>query len=127
MNLSSQVNLPTYRQWPTWNGEFRAIPELLASRRKIADDNLERVRNYYETIDIPYMRDYHKRSVKNLQRVIEHELAVQEEFAEALRAIYNEQLMYINGSPYVSDGARSRRRTKLERQWSGTGIEGLPE
>lgn len=125
MNISADLPAkldPNEPEMPSWDGDVGSIPELLNERKRMAANN------FYAHFKVegahPFCRRLRK-EVKQYSRVIiEREAVAQVEFKAAIASAYEEErLKVVNES---SDWDKPRRLTKLEKNFGGSNIEGLP-
>lgn len=114
---------------PTWDtGVIADIPKLLSERRAIAADN------WYHSAPSklglgrhPYERTIKKNLEEISNQIVADERVEQVQFQEKVKAEYKRQLLYAQGSPDVDEWHRSRKVEKVKKNFSGSGIEAMPE
>lgn len=115
---------------PLWDGEVSSIPELLKERRNMAKDSWESKAPSRLWAEFgrkrPQINQFAKQLKAEGQAIVVSEDVAQSVFEEAVLAEYEKRSAQV-GSPVIAEWDRDRKLTDLDKLFSGSGIEGLPE
>jgi hypothetical protein len=104
-----------------WGGKVSDIPALLERRKSQA------AKSWYSTATFPDTHPYALKIRKELKQlagiVVQRESLAQAEFCEAVKKEFTQQLAFLEGSPDVNDGDRTKKLLKLNSRFEGSGFE----
>lgn len=109
---------------PRWNGSVAAIPALLEERKAICS------RSWYSTASFPDRHPYANKIRKELKQlsgiIVERESLAQAEFCAEVKQEYGKRLTLAQGDPAINEWDRPKRIAQVQRNFSGSQIEGMP-